>query len=102
MSYRIEYQQDGTANTEWKGEHSELKVRWSQDDVKALFFHLKTSDTSASTALSIEGIRVIDTQNSLRFSNPDKQFMQDVVVPKSFGLFLCEHHNIQVESEETA
>ncbi|ARP06572.1 hypothetical protein K08M3_50620 [Vibrio alginolyticus] len=98
--YKIEYQPDGTANTEWQSDSCKLRVRWMNDDVQKLFFRLKTDEASSSTVLSIKGIRVVECQGKLRFFNSDKQFMQDIWIPKSFGMFLCEHHNIQVESEE--
>ncbi|WP_038195206.1 hypothetical protein [Vibrio nigripulchritudo] len=99
-NYMIEYQQDGTANIEWKSDRCKVRVCWMNDDVQALFFRLKTDDASSSTVLSINGIRAVKCQSQLRFSNSDKQFMQDIYVPESFGSFICEHHNIQIEKEE--
>lgn len=97
MSYQIEYREDGTAQTEWKSEHSEIRVSWFKADAQKLFLRLIASDSSALTVLSIDGIRVIESRDQLKFSNPDMQFMQDILLPKSFGLFLCKHHNIQIE-----
>ena len=82
-----------------KAQHS---ITWSSRNPEEVIFFIAATDMTASTALSIDGIRVVkDSDNaSVRFSNPSKQFMQQATLPKKVADVLCVELNLKYENND--
>ncbi|USD58610.1 hypothetical protein [Vibrio sp. SCSIO 43155] len=84
------------------GNRAQHSITWSSRNPEAVIFFMASSDVTVSTALSVDGIRVLkDSDNaSVRFSNPSKQFMQQATLPKKVADVLCAELKLKYENTD--
>ncbi|BCL73985.1 hypothetical protein TUMSATVNIG1_59710 (plasmid) [Vibrio nigripulchritudo] len=83
------------------GSKEQHGVKWSRNDAGAVCFTIQAEDNvTAFVTLILDGIRAVHCENnSVRFSNPSKQFMEQATVPKNVADILCKELGLEPETE---